>query len=96
MTDAERLTDANRERPMSKRRFQFSLRTLFIATSILAVLTAMLANFPSFMIAIALVAFWLLDITWWFSWYFSPLKDFRPLTTTEELRRRKLSEESRD
>jgi hypothetical protein len=81
---------------MSKRRFQFSLRTLLIATTILAVLTAMVANYPNVMIAIGLFALWLLDIELWLSWWFSPLKDLRPLTTTDELRRRQIAEESRD
>jgi hypothetical protein len=77
---------------MSERPYQFSLRTLLIATSILAMITAMLANFPNFMIAIAMLALWLLDIGSWASWYFAPLTDLRSLKTTEELRRSKMSE----
>jgi hypothetical protein len=78
----------------TKRRWQFSLRTLLVATTGLAVLTAMVANFPSVMIAVTVVVLWFLDISLFLNWYFSPLEDLRPLKPCKKTRRRELSEES--
>ena len=71
---------------MTKRRFQFSLRTLLIATTVLAVATAMLANHMDFMIAIAMFALWLLDIGSWLSWFGTErFSDLQGRKTTEQV-----------
>jgi hypothetical protein len=67
---------------------RFSLRTLLIATTILAVLTAVLANFPNVIIALAMLVLWLLDVGCLVDFYFGPFKeDLEGPKTTEQVRR---------
>jgi hypothetical protein len=76
-------------------RWQFSLRTLLVVTTILAVLTAMLANYLNFMIALIMFALWVLDVGSWLSWWFSPLRDFRPQKTFSEMPRESVPKSSK-
>jgi hypothetical protein len=40
-----------------------------------------------------MLALWLLNVGSWLSRYFSPLRDFRPLTTSKEVPSHKLSDD---
>jgi hypothetical protein len=68
---------------------------LLIVTTVLAVLTVMLANYLSFMIAMAMFALWVLDVGSWLTWWFSPLRDFRPQKTSKEMPRETMPEVSK-
>jgi hypothetical protein len=65
---------------------RFSLRTLLIATTVLAVLTAVVANFPNIFIALAMLVLWLLDIGCFVDFYIA-FKDLEGPKTTEQVRR---------
>jgi uncharacterized membrane protein len=69
---------------MNNRRFQFSLRTLLIATTIFAVLTAVEASFPRVIMGLAM---WLMGIGFFITCYFAPFKeDLEGPKTTEQVR----------
>jgi hypothetical protein len=79
---------------MTKPRFQFSLRSLLILTTVLAVLTAMLANHMNVMIGVALFAMWLLDLASWLHPFIAPFKELEGLKTTGQVKRERISQAS--
>jgi hypothetical protein len=76
---------------VSKRRFQFSLRSLLIVTTVLAVLIAMVANHWKVLIGIAMALMWLLDFAGWLYEFVAPFKDLRGSKTTGQVRRERMS-----
>ena len=79
---------------MSKRRFQFSLRSLLIVTTVLAVLIAIVANHWKVLIGIALAAMWLLELAGWLYESVAPFKDLRGPKTAGQVKRERMSKVS--
>jgi hypothetical protein len=76
---------------MSKRRFQFSLRSLLIVTTVLAVLIAIVANHWKVLIGIALASMWLLELAGWLYEFVAPFKDLQGAKTTGQVKRERMS-----
>ena len=77
---------------MSKGHLQFSLRSLLIVTTVLAVLIAMVANHLKVVIGLALAAMWLLEVASWLYPFVAPFKDLRGSKTTGQVKRERMSE----
>jgi hypothetical protein len=76
---------------MIKHPYQFSLRGLLIVITVLAVTTAMLAHHSNIMFGVSSFALWAMGLGYCLTWWFSPLRDLRPLKTTASIRRAELS-----
>jgi hypothetical protein len=79
---------------MSKRHLQFSLRSLLIVTTVLAVLIAIVANHWKVLIGIALASMWLFELAGWLYEFVAPFKDLRGPKTTGQVKRERMSKVS--
>jgi hypothetical protein len=77
---------------MSKRNLQFSLRSLLIVTTVLAVLTALVANHLRVLIGIAIAIMWLLELAFFLYPFAEPFNDLRRTKTTGQVKRERMSE----
>ncbi|HEX2477273.1 MAG TPA: hypothetical protein VHK01_21130 [Lacipirellulaceae bacterium] len=79
---------------MTNPRIQFSLRSLLIATTVLAVLTAMVANHFKVLIGSAVAAMWILELASWFHPFVAAFKELEGPKASGQVKRERMSKAS--
>lgn len=76
---------------MTRSRWQYSLRTLLLVMTVVAVAVAFTANQPRLVLGLAAVVLGILDFVWWFAFAISDLAGPK---TTGQIRREQADRKS--